>query len=346
MHNILITGVGGRSVGSGILHSLLRSSSVTSGKWNIHVCDADSFSWGLYLVPNAFVAPMAKSPEYIPTIAAYIKKHNIEAILPGTEIEAEILQANRKDIPCKIIANDESLMPLMMDKFIAEKKMKELGVDYIETAPLSDWKEIATKYGFPLIVKPTKGTGGSRGLNIVGTEEELLNIIDSYTEAQAPCVQPYIGTENDEYTVGVLSDKDGNIIDSIVMKRKLIGLSLLQSKTVNNKNHAISTGYSQGFFIRDKEIQDFCETFAKRINSKGPLNLQLRKHKGKIYVFEIHPRFSGTTTFRADAGFNEPDILLRNHLFGETFGRLNYQSDLACIRAFEHVVVPIKNMIK
>ena len=344
MHNILITGVGGRSVGSGILHSLLRSESSTKNKWNIHVCDADSFCWGLYLTPHSFVAPMANDPQYIPFLAEYINKNNIEAILPGTEIEAQILLQNYQKIPCKIIANDLDLMPLMMDKFLAEKKMKELGVDFIETAPLKDWKIIAEKFGFPLIVKPTKGTGGSRGLNIVLNEEELMNIFDTYTQAQAPCVQPYIGTENDEYTVGVLSDKDGNLIDSIVMKRKLTGLSLLQSKVVNDKNYAISTGYSQGFFIKDKEIQDFCEDFAGKINSKGPLNLQLRKHEGKIYIFEIHPRFSGTTTFRADVGFNEPDVLLRNHLFGETFGRLNYQYDVACIRAFEHIVVPIKDM--
>ena len=48
---------------------------------------------------------------------------------------------------------------------------------------------------------------------------------------------------------------------------------------------------------------------------------------------------------RADVGFNEPDILLRNYLFDETFERLPYSSDVAVIRAFEHVVVPIAEML-
>jgi carbamoyl-phosphate synthase large subunit len=345
MTNVLITGVGGRSVGSGILHSLLRSPSATKNKWNIHVSDADGFAWGLYLTENRVKTPMAKDPSYVSFISDYVAKNKIAAILPGTEIETQTLLENENNIPCPVIANDLALMPLMMDKFAAEKKLIELGLDHIETVPLKDWKILQVKYGFPLIVKPTKGTGGSRGLNIVTSEKELLDVIDTYDPSSAPCAQPYIGTEDDEYTVGILSDKEGNIIDSIVMKRKLTGLSLLQSKKHNNKNISISTGYSQGFFINDRVVQDFCESLAQKLKSKGPLNIQLRKHLGKIYVFEIHPRFSGTTTMRADVGFNEPDVLLRNVLFDEKFGRLNYTSDVACIRAFEHVVVPIKKML-
>ena len=38
---------------------------------------------------------------------------------------------------------------------------------------------------------------------------------------------------------------------------------------------------------------------------------------------------------------NEPDVLLRSFLDGETFGRLNYRTNLVAIRAFEHVLVPM-----
>jgi carbamoyl-phosphate synthase large subunit len=343
--NVIVTGVGGRSVGSGILHSLVRSPSV-SGSWNVHAADADSFSWGLYHTDKAVTVPFATSPDYLPFILKYVRENDIHAIIPGTEIETETLVKEQHLLPCSLIANKASLMPLMMDKFAAGKKMQELGLDYIETLPLEKWKELASKYGFPLIVKPTRGSGGSRGLHLVADEKEISNLVGSFPPNSAPCVQPYIGSEEEEYTVSVLSDKDGAIIDSIVMKRTLIGLSLLNSRKIGNKNVAISTGYSQGFFVKDREVQDFCEKLASDLGSTGPLNIQLRKSKGKIYVFEIHPRFSGTTPFRADVGFNEPDILLRNHLLGHKFGRLDYQCDVACIRAFEHVVVPINKMIR
>ena len=38
---------------------------------------------------------------------------------------------------------------------------------------------------------------------------------------------------------------------------------------------------------------------------------------GEIYVFEINPRFSGTTSLRAMVGYNEPDVLIRHHVLGE-----------------------------
>jgi carbamoyl-phosphate synthase large subunit len=131
-----------------------------------------------------------------------------------------------------------------------------------------------------------------------------------------------------------------------VIRRKLMGLSLLDVKTHGGRRAAVSTGVSQGFVVRDPEIQNFCEELAAKLGSRGPLNLQLRVHDGRIYVFEIHPRFSGTTPIRASAGFNEPDLLLRDALFGERFGRLPYTADVAAIRAFEHVLVPIGEMLE
>jgi carbamoyl-phosphate synthase large subunit len=40
----------------------------------------------------------------------------------------------------------------------------------------------------------------------------------------------------------------------------------------------------------------------------------------QVYVFEINPRFSGTTSIRAMFGYNEPDVLLRRHVAGESIG--------------------------
>lgn len=343
--NILITAVGGRSVGSGILHALTRCSEAVNNRWNIIAADADSFAWGLYKVKERTLLPFANAENYLDHIQATIKKYNLHAIIPGSEMEANILAQNKSLFNIPIITNEHRLMPLMMDKFATAKKISELGLPIIPTYKIEDWEEALSSFDFPVIVKPTTGTGGSKGVTICTTLIQLKNILNSLPEKSGYCIQPIIGSDIDEYTVGVLSDKNGKLLDSIVMKRKLIGLSLLDTKIVDNTKFSISTGYSQGFFIKHKQIQDFCEQLAISISSKGPLNIQLRIHNGKIYVFEIHPRFSGTTTMRADVGFNEPDILLRNYLFDEEFGRQNYQYDVAVIRALEHVVVPIKEML-
>lgn len=343
--NILVTAVGGRSVGSGILHALTRCSAEVNDRWNVIGADAESFAWGLYKTNDKTLLPLASSPDYLAAVHQAVEKYKIDAIIPGSEAEANVLSKNSDQFSVPVITNSFSLMPLMMDKFSTHEKLVALGLPTIPTLKVEDWQTAVAEFGFPLIVKPTTGTGGSKGVTLCGTSAELEKIIENLPPNSGYCVQPVIGTEDEEYTVGILSDKNGKLLDSIVMKRKLIGLSLLDTKTVNNKKLSISTGYSQGFFIKHKQVQEFCENLSLKLNSKGPLNIQLRVHNDEIYVFEIHPRFSGTTTMRADVGFNEPDILLRNYLYNETFSRLDYQYDVAAIRAFEHVIVPISEML-
>ena len=344
--NVLVTGTGGRSIGAGILYSLLYSDKKVRARWNVIAADADPFSWGLYKTDYRELLPYANHPDFIKCINLIIEKYNIDAIIPGTQVEGEILLKRKDELHSKLlIANKKELYPLMMDKLTITSVLKGLGAAYIETVPLSEWKHIAKKYGFPIIVKPTKGTGGSRGTYIIMNENELNVIINQISEDTYPCVQPYIGTGENEYTVGILTDKNGNLIDSIVMKRKLHGLSLLDTKKVDGVTASISTGYSQGYIIKDKIIQDFCEKIALELGSIGPLNIQLRVANGRIYIFEIHPRFSGTTPIRADVGFNEVDILLRNYLFNEKFSRLKYRYNVTAIRALEHVIVPMDKML-
>ena len=344
MKNILVTGVGGRSVGSGIVHALHRSASAAKGQWNVIGADADPFSWGLYITPQSLILPLASAPTYLSAVLQAVEKYDIHAIVPGTEIETEKLIAHRTELPVPLIANDAALIPLMMDKRASEIKIKELGLACIPSYTLARSAQAAREFGFPLIAKPSVGTGGSRGLALIFNQEELDAYLEKADPATRPMIQPYLGTPDEEYTVGVLSHSDGQLIDTIIMRRKLMGLSLLQSREANGKRAAISTGYSQGFFVKDEAVQSYCENLARMLGSRGPLNIQLRRHGDTLYVMEIHARFSGTTPMRADVGFNEPDLLLRDALFGERFGRLPMQTDVAVTRAFEHVVVPISQM--
>jgi carbamoyl-phosphate synthase large subunit len=54
------------------------------------------------------------------------------------------------------------------------------------------------------------------------------------------------------------------------------------------------------------------------LNPLGPANFQFRiDRSGRVKVFEINARFSGTTPLRAIAGFNEVEMCLRRLLLGE-----------------------------
>jgi carbamoyl-phosphate synthase large subunit len=343
---VLVTGVGGRSVGAGVLHALMRTQPAVRTRWETLAADCDPFSWGLYVADRAALLPPAHAPEYLERIRELIDCQRVSAVIPGTEVEAELLARHRHELPVPVIANDARLMPLMMDKRQAERRLRELGVRTIPSYAWEQREAAIGQHGFPLAVKPTRGTGGSRGVHLVASRDELEALGPFVNPRARPVVQPYIGDPNSEYTVGVLSDTAGRVIDSIVIRRKLVGLSLLDTRRLGGSTAAISTGISQGFIVREASIQGFCEELTRSLGSRGPLNLQLRIHGGEPYVFEIHPRFSGTTPIRASAGFNEPDVLLRHHLHGERFiRRLSYRSGVAAIRAFEHLLVPIEEML-
>jgi carbamoyl-phosphate synthase large subunit len=123
------------------------------------------------------------------------------------------------------------------------------------------------------------------------------------------------------------------IIDSIVLKRNILSGLGAKIKILNKSGNAslgkylaISSGISQGEIIRNELIATTAEQIAQKLNSTGPLNIQCRLQDNKVYVFEINPRFSGTSPMRAIVGFNELDLSLKNKVLKQTkFSRINYK---------------------
>ena len=134
-------------------------------------------------------------------------------------------------------------------------------------------------------------------------------------------IQEYVGNADCEYTVGVLSDMEGVLINSIAVKKNI--LSALSNRLKIQSRYSdellvISNGISQGQIGRFPEVTSQCEVIAQKIGSRSAVNIQLRFVDGKCFVFEINPRYSGTSSFRAMVGYNEPDILIRKYLLHET----------------------------
>jgi len=330
---VLVTGTGGTGVGAGIVAALENT------YWYPVAADAHPFSWGLYAAPEGVLLPWADDPGYLDAVLKVIAGTGAQAVIPGTEQETVLLTSHRDLIPVPVIGNNAWLMPMMRDKNLAQVRLAELGFRPVPALPWAQRDQAGDVVGFPVVVKPSCDTSGSRGVYLVTGPGEL--------EALAPLVrpstiiQPYLADARHEYTVGVLSARNGDIIDSIVIRRELTGVSLLQSAG----DAAVSTGFSQGVIVRDQRIQDYCETLASKLGSAGPMNFQIRVTDEAIWVFEVHPRFSFSAPLRAAAGFNEADALLRHWLHGEQPGRLDYRTDVAVIRSFDQIVVPVSEML-
>jgi carbamoyl-phosphate synthase large subunit len=339
----LVTGVGGRSVGHQILHGLL----LLGSKYRLVACDASSYSYGLYQVSNRYKIPRANSPEYLKVLQSLIARENVNVLLPGTEPEVVVISGALEKFAargCTVIVNPPEVVYLCSNKATLYRWLAENGFDVPKSAAPSHWSEIAKSCGFPIIAKPATSSGASRNVAVLNDESEIRQYLALLPPNIEVVFQQYVDGPESEYTVGVMISKSSEIIDSIVMHRRLEGLSLGVERTINGKRYALSTGYSQGYIVKEPFIQSKCEELALKIGARGPLNIQCRVSGGKMYVFEVHPRFSGTSSFRADVGFNEPDVLIRNFHLNEHVGRLYYRTNVAAIRALSNIVVPVQEL--
>ena len=345
---VLVTGTGATGVGAGVLQALREPR--VAHRWETVAACAEPFAWGLYAADERALVRWAADPCYFTDLAGLARGTRVDAIIPGTEAETVLLSRRRDELPVPVIANGAALMPLMADKRQAALKLAALGLPHIPAYPWDHRDKAVTEFGFPLVVKPMRNTSGSRGLHLVTSQRELDAVAATFTAADAaekmPDVQPYLGDVTSEYTVGVVSAPDTSVVGSIVIRRELTGFSLHSAREYAGRRAAVSTGFSQGYIVRYPELAGFCEDLAKRLGSTGPLNLQIRVHQGEFYVFEIHPRFSFSCPIRASAGFNEPDMLLRAVLHGETLTCPDYVTDVAAIRYFAHTLVPAGEMLQ
>ncbi len=327
MVNVLVTAIGGSGHGEQVLKALLLSK---NEEYALFGADSNLNCPQKDLVSKFFVLPNAASPDYLECLFEILDKFKIDILIHGCEPELKLFSKHRKEISERgvlLLLNSEEVIALCMDKAMTNAFLKESGFNpprYIEVQNTKDFFSIDW---FPVVVKPSVGGGGSSNVYIAQTYTELLNLAEYLhlsEEDNSFIIQEYVGSPSDEFTVGVLSSMNGELINSIAVRRLMSGQLNIRSKVKNRTSRSdlgnylvVSSGVSQGEVGKFPEVTEQCEAIARKLNSKGPLNIQCRLVDGVVKVFEINPRFSGTTSLRAMVGFNEPDLLIRHHFFKE-----------------------------
>lgn len=326
---VLVTAAGGGGVGEQILKSLLIANQ-DHQKYYIIAGDMNETSAQLSWADESVKLPSANDPNYINFIYGLCQEKGCKAVFYGCEPELKVFSEHRQsfiDQGILLPLNPQSVIDKCLDKLQTSHLLSDLGFEppqWIETNDITELKQVDY---FPVIVKPSVGAGGSNHCYIAQNSDELL-ALSQYLKLALPhsklIIQEYVGTPDSEYTVSVLMDMNGQYLNAIAMNRYLTNQLNVRAKYPNNTtrhdlgNHlVISSGVSQGRLERYPDITSQCRKIAEAIGATGPVNIQLRLVDGQIKVFEINPRFSGTTSLRAMVGYNEPDVLIRKHLLGE-----------------------------
>jgi carbamoyl-phosphate synthase large subunit len=324
---ILITGIGGGGHGAQILKAIRLSK---GDRYFIVGADANS-KCTLEQYTDEFVRlPLASEANYMERLFAVCDKFDIKSLFHGSEPELKQFSLERKRIHERGIflpINDQHLIDTCMNKEKTNQLLAQLGFSAPRYVRIETKDELDKIDWFPVIVKPSVGGGGSANVYIAQNLKELHGLADYLgleLIADNFIIQEYVGTPESEYTVGVLHDMDGNYINAIAVKRMMTGQLNIRTSIPNRTGRTelgpklvVSSGVSHGEISRHELVTEQCKEIAAAIGAKGTINIQCRLVDGVVKVFEINPRFSGTTSLRAMAGYNEPDILMRKHIFGE-----------------------------
>jgi carbamoyl-phosphate synthase large subunit len=324
---VLVTAIGGGGHGEQILKALRLAE---PGRYRIIGADTNPDCPQFSLVDEAVVLPRADAPDFMDAVLHVAKHFGARALFHGCEPELKAYAAARERIQQQGIflpVNPDSVIATCMDKVATSGFLSRNGFRPPRFCVVKGAADVEAIDWFPVVVKPYVGSGGSANCFIAQSAEALSKLI-AYLEVsgllQGLMVQEYVGTPEQEYTVGVLLDMDGNLLNSIAVRRHLkSGLNMRISvpnrtqKSELGKALVVSSGISHGDVGRFPEVTEPCEKLALALGARGAINIQCRMTPDGLKVFEINPRFSGTTSIRAMMGYNEPDVLLRRHVLDE-----------------------------
>lgn len=300
MIHIAITGVGGP-----LGQALIKSTRLSSIPCRIIGTDRFPLSVGLGWVDVPRVLPdSGKRAEYVAGMIRACAEEKVALILPGSDSEMALLSEHaatiRKECGAQVAVCSPEILAIAMDKWETSRFLDQNGRSGPATARLEDraaCDALITRLGFPLIVKPCRGSG-SRGL-VKARSQADIDYVRSLGGSNV--LEEYLQPDDEEYTVAVYAPAQGKWPGSICMRRELVAGNTYRAWV--NQNAAVIAE---------------AEAIVRAIGIRGPCNVQLRLTARGPVAFEINPRFSGTTAMRAHFGYNEVEMALRDFVLGET----------------------------
>lgn len=275
----LVTAMGGDIGGS-----VVRCLRTEFPKESLLGCDITPYVSEREEVGKFFLMPSYEEKEkYLQTLLQKCKRYEVTHILPMTEGEIKLFDEYRNVFASeglKIMINRSDILQVAFSKFNTAMAVAKMGLNSPKTWRVEDMTE---ELPYPVIIKPDDGCG-SRGIQIIHDKQEYK--IATFQKTNM-IVQEYIGTAEEEYTVGLFAN--GKDMKSIAFKRS-IGYGGM-SKIVER--------------IEDRKIDQIVQTVADTFELEGAINIQMRKQEGEYYIFEINPRISSTVGFRYLLGFKD-----------------------------------------
>lgn len=296
MTTVMVTATGA-VIGYGILRSLRRM----DRPLRLVAADIYPHAAGQLWADEFHQAPLTRSEGYAEWLRERLVASRVDLLIPGFEQD---IQRYAEDpglfdgLSCRVVLNRRPLIALCADKWLMHEQLAALASPVrIPSRIAGDFDELAAAFGVPFLLKPRRGSA-SKGL--VRVDDRA--VFETHRAGLGPLylAQPYVGSADAEYTVGVFGDGRGGIRAAITLQRWLAPDGSTARAIVRREPEL------------DTLVADLCAAFAPI----GPTNLQFRRTEQGWKLLEINPRISSSTSIRTGFGYNEAALCVQHYVDG------------------------------
>ena len=318
MTTILVTGVGA-VIGYGILRSLRQT-----GR-SLHLIGADIYpdAVGQAWADTFLRAPLTADSRYMEWLEDTLREHQVALVMPGIEQDAHFYSEHRElfdRLGVRVVLNDKRLVALTQDKWLMHQELERIGSNLrIPSYTSGSFDALAAACGLPFLLKPKCGYA-SKGLLRIRSLEDFSP--QAHKLGDTHMAQPIVGSDDEEYTVGVFCDRGGVVQASITLQRRLAPDG--------------STG--KAWVRQCPDLDEAVASLCAHFKAVGPTNLQFRRTQDGWKLLEINPRISSSTSIRAAFGYNESEMCLDFYLSGKEIRQPRIRPGFAVRYIEDHIV--------
>ena len=190
----------------------------------------------------------------------------------------------------KILGTSPSIIDLAEDRDLFREMMDKLEIPMPESGMATTVEEalaIATKIGYPVMVRPSYVLGG-RGMEVVYDDESLSNYMEAAVGVtpDRPILIDRFLNHALECEADAISDGTHAFVPAVMEHIELAGVHSGDSACIIPSAHISEENV--------KTIKEYTRKIAEEMHVRGLMNMQYAIENGKVYVLEANPRASRT----------------------------------------------------
>ncbi len=200
------------------------------------------------------------------------------------------LAADLKKNGVKILGTSPEVIALAEDRDLFREMMKKLDIPMPESGmavTVEDAIAIATKIGYPVMVRPSFVLGG-RGMEVVYDDEQMTEYMKAAigVTPDRPILIDRFLNHATECEADAIADGAHAFVPAVMEHIELAGIHSGDSACILPSVHISEENL--------KTIKEYTRKIAEEMHVKGLMNMQYAIENGKVFVIEANPRASRT----------------------------------------------------